>query len=317
MSNYNDEQEIPKIGMLLDVGQLYGEHEGRLGPWMCALAMGAAPILLFVYFNLFQIIPLWIAIPVFIFIAIRAVMIFPGREGYRVELFKKQILSDYMSTADLLNIKTIHPDGCIEYLNGKIQYLVVCFNRTTEDTVRRSVQIKKLLLTMMNDCEFDIYIHNINDSPALRNYYKKVSNFNKNEAAKNFVQMIDHMITLTENTSNVQCTIFAIKGSRSDWKNIRTSIDTACSSKVARCYKSISRVNDPDVINEVLNRDVDSVINISELLRHKYATKDYATSKVIAYDLPEDQEIIQGKAAVNPVIKSTKSTGFHTKYKGD
>ena len=52
-------------------------------------------------------------------------------------------------------------------------------------------------------------------------------------------------------------------------------------------------------------------------MRKKYATEEYDTNKVLAYDLPEDQVIIQGKANQNPVIPEQTKRGFHIQYKED
>jgi len=194
--------------------------------------------------------------------------------------------------------------------------MVCCFNGTTDDEIQRSIQLRKLLDNMFGDFEFDTYIHNVNDSPTLRAYYDTVSKFNKNVSARNFIDIIDHSIELTADNSMVLCTIYVIKGNRSDWKTIKSQIDSALGSRVARCYKSIYRVNDPKTINDILNRDIDSVINIEDLTRKKYATQQYDTSKVLAYDLPENKEIVQGRANKNPVIVERAPAGsFHVKYK--
>ena len=56
-------------------------------------------------------------------------------------------------------------------------------------------------------------------------------------------------------------------------------------------------------------------MNIEDLLRKKYKTGNYNTSKVLAYDLPDDKIIEQGRRAAKPVIKQSKPTGFHVAYK--
>lgn len=304
----------PTIGMLLNINHFYGQSESRLGPVLITLCLCALPILLYVYFSLFKYIPIWIFIPFEIFFSIRIVMLIPGREGYRVDIFRRRLHDNYTPTAKLLNIKTIHEDGCIEYLNGNITYLVCCFNNTSADIVQRSVRLRRFLESLLGEFVFDIYIHNLNDSPALRNYYDKVQSFSRNDSAVNFVKIIDHSIKKTADNSMVQATIYAIKGTRSDWKDIKHQIDVACKSSNAKVYKSVSCISDEDVINDVLNRNIDSVININDLLRRKYQTGDYDTSKVIAYDLPEDKVVLQGKTREEVIIPKTSSNSFHVKF---
>lgn len=310
-----DERENSTIGMLLDIEHIYGEHQGRLAPWLTSVCLACAPVLVYVYFNLMAVIPILLFIPIEIFFSLRVFMKIVGRENHRLQLYRKQLNDDYTSTADMLNVRTIHNDGLIEYLNGRVQYLVCCFNGTCLDADLRSVQIRRMLDAMCADFDYDIYIHNLTDSPALYEYYNKVNNFNKNQSAANFIDIIDHTIQLTEDTSVVQCTIFAIKGYKSDWKNMKAQIDTIINSRVSRAYKTIYRVDDAEVISDILNRNVDSVININDLLRRKYTTSQYDTSKVLAYDLPDDKEIIQGlDAAVKVITDAAPQLSFHKKY---
>lgn len=311
----NNENET--IGMLLDIDHLYGEHSGRMAPYAAVLAAGAIPTLLYIYMGLYNYIPIWLFVIIVLIIIVRAIMIFPGREGYRLDIFKRRLHSEYTETADMMNIKTIHQDGCIEYINGKIMYLVICFNGTTEDDVLRSMQLHKLLESMIGKYDFDTYIQNVNDAPALREYYNKVKSFERNTSAKNFIAMIDHSLELTESSSIVMATIYAIKGTRSDWKDIQSQINSALNSRLSRCYKMIYRVTDEDDINNILNRDVDSVVNIPDLLRRKYATDNFATSRVLAYDLPEDKEILQGVGSIDSIIPKQTKRSFHVAYKED
>lgn len=309
------EKEKPTIGMLLDIDNLYGENEGRLAPVLTTLLLCSAPILFYIYFSLFLVVPIYVFIPIEVVFSLRVLMIIPGKERQRVKIFKKQLLDNYTNTASYMNIKTIHPDGCIEYVSGRIMYLVCCFNGTSDSEVQRSIQLRKLLENMIGGFEYDTYLLNVTEAPALRQYYDKVSNFQRNTSAKNFIGIIDHNIKLTEETSVVQSTVYAIKGHRSDWKTIKGQIDSALGSRVSRCYKSIFRVSDSDMINELLDRDIDSIISIADLLRKKYATQNYFSSKVLAYDLPEDSEIVLGQGSQKPVIPKPPKSSFHTVYK--
>lgn len=311
-----DNEDRATIGMLLDIEHLYGQHEGRTSPVLLTLMLILSPILLYIYFGAYMFIPIWLFSIVWVFFAIRIIMIIPGRESARVAAYKRQLNDTYMSTADLLNVKTIHEDGCIEYVNGRICYLVSCFNGTSDDKVQRSIRLRKMLESMIGDYEFDTYIYNVNDVPALRAYYDKVSNFERNESASNFVKMIDHNIELTSDTSTVQCTVYAVKGFRSDWKIIKSQIDSTLSSRLINCYKHVSILSEVNAVNEILNRDIDSIINIPELLRRKYSTGQYGSSKVLMYDLPDDMELSYGRSAMVTVVEDVAPTkSFHVSYK--
>lgn len=311
----DEEKEVQKIGMLLDIANLYGEHEGRLAPWLYALGLGLGPTLVYVYLQLFLVIPFWLWVPINVFWFLRMIMIFPGREKHRVRIFKRQLNDEYMESANLMNIKVIHPDGCIEYINGQIMYLVSCFNGTIDNDVNSTIQLRKMLESMTTGYAYDIYIHNINDSQSLRDYYNKVNKFAHNQSASNFIHMIDHSIKITNEGSMVLQTIYAIRGTKSDWKNIKSQIDSTLNSRVSRRYKNVYRVSDPDEISAIFNRNTDTIIDISALMRKKYATSEYATSKVLAYDLPDDKVIVQGEENQNPVLPEQTPQSFHVVYK--
>lgn len=298
-------EEKPTIAMLLDIEHLHGGHEGRLGPLLAVLISATLPTLIYVYLGATAFMPLWLFIPIALILPIGILLVGPGRQKYRVAVYKKQLDDNYDAASEMMNIKAVHPDGCIEYNNNKICYLVSCFNGTSVNDLQRSAQVRKLLESMFGDYEFDIHIHNIDSSPELYDYYNRVQQFSKNTAARNFISMIDHTIDLTEDTSVVQCTIYAIKARRSDWQMVRKQIDSALESSAAKCYKTIYRVDDEQVINSIVNRDIDGVIKFSEMIRHKYANQHYGTSKVLAYDLPEDKEIIQGPSVDVEVVHDT------------
>ena len=120
-----------KVSMLLDIDNFYGEHEGRLGPTLKFLLIGGAPLLLWVYTGF--LIPAFLFFPLWVVWLVRVGLITLGREKDRLVQFRKQINDDYASIYELLHIKTIHPDGCIEYVNGMVAYAVIAVNGTTYD----------------------------------------------------------------------------------------------------------------------------------------------------------------------------------------
>ena len=61
--------EDNKVSMLLDIDNFYGEHEGRLGPTIKFVILGAIPVLLWVYTNF--IIPAFIFWPLCVIWIIR------------------------------------------------------------------------------------------------------------------------------------------------------------------------------------------------------------------------------------------------------
>lgn len=307
------DKDKPTIGMLLDIEHLYGEHEGRLAPVLMTILLCLAAPLLYVYFGLFNIIPIWLFAPIAIIIAIYVVLLIPGRQNYRVKMFKRRLNDEYTSVADLMNIVQIRDDGLVVYPQDIVFYAVCCYNGTVENELSRTQELRKFLNTLLGEFEFDTYIMNVNNTEPLRQYYSKTHQFGKNDAGRNFVRIIDNTVKLTKENSMVQCTVYCIKGRLSDWKQIRTQIDSAIRSSSAKCFKTVYRVTDPETLHDIIDMDADTNVNVEELLRRRYQTGEYGSSKVLAYDT-SDEIVIQAKTEiVEQQVKSNKS--FYVGYK--
>lgn len=318
MRNHNDtssKKEEPTIGMLLDVEHFYGEHEGRIMPVILTIIISGMPILLYVYFSLFTIIPVWVFMVFHVIFSIRVIAIVLGRENYRLKIYKRQLFDDYTAASDLVTIKTIHDDGCIEYTTGIIQYLVVCLNGTTEDKVRHSVRMRRFIESLTADYMFDVYIHNINTTPSLTNYYDKVHHMGRTEVASNFIEIVDLNKQRTEEKSKVQRMVFAIYGRRSDWKNICTQIDSVLASDAAKVFKTAYRVSTAEEAIEIIDRDTDTNVRLQHLMRMKHRSGDYDSSKVLGYD-SDDSKIYEVNKQVEDSgkIKYKDAKSFHVKH---
>lgn len=276
-----------KVSMLLDIENFYGEHEGRLGPIIKFLLIGSAPILCWVYIG-FRV-PSWIFVPFCCIWILRVGLITLGREKERLIQFQKQIHDEYASTYELLNIKTVHPDGCIEYVNGLVAYAVVAVNGTTYDTVGRSEQIHDFMTLFGNDYDVDIYIQNITDMKSLEERYNNVKLFVDAEAAKDFIDIIDHNRKVVYSQSLLTRIIFVVKGRSSCWTDIRDNCQMAANSGPARAFKEV-HVADRDGVQDILNTDIRGVVDLESLLQRKYATHQYFDSKVLYFDTKPEEE---------------------------
>ena len=274
-----------KVSMLLDIDNFYGEHEGRLGPTLKFLLIGGAPLLLWVYTGFlvpaFLFFPLWV---------VRVGLITLGREKDRLVQFRKQINDDYASIYELLHIKTIHPDGCIEYVNGMVAYAVIAVNGTTYDPTSRAQQIHDFMSLFGNDYDVDVYVQNITDMKSLEERYNNVKLFVDSDAAKDFIDIIDHNRKVVYSQSRLTRIVFVVKGRKSYWTDIRDNCKMAIYSGPAKAFKEV-KIGLRDDIQEVLNTDIRGVVDLDSLLQKKYSTHQYFGSKVLYFDeKPEEDE---------------------------
>lgn len=283
--------EDKKVSMLLDIDNFYGEHEGRLGPTIKFLLIGGAPILLWVYLGF--LVPSVLFFPLWLIWLVRVALITLGRENKRLAQFRKQINDEYASIYELLNIRTIHQDGCIEYVNGIVAYTVIAVNGTTYDPTVRAQQIREFLSLFGNDYDMDVYVQNVTDMRSLEERYNNVKLFVDEDAAKDFIDIIDHNRQVVYSQSRLTRIVFVIKGRKSEWNTIRDNCKMAIYSSASKAFKEV-RIGDREDIQEVLNTDIRGVVDLDALLQKKYATHQYYNSRVLYFDDPPAEDGEQG-----------------------
>ena len=274
-----------KVSMLLDIDNFYGTSEGRLGPTLKFLVIGGMPVLLWVYTNF--VIPTFIMIPFTVIWLIRVGLITLGREQERLVQFRKQINDEYSTVYDLLNIRTVHKDGCIEYVNGIVAYTVIAVNGTTYDSSMRSQQIRDFISILGRDFDIDVYVQNITDMKSLESRYNNVKLFVDDDAARDFISIIDHNRKVVYAQSLLTRIVFVVKGRKSDWTDLRDNCKMAVFSTAARAFKEV-KIGLPADIQEVLDTDIRGVVDIDSLLQRKYATHQYYGSRVLYFDEKEE-----------------------------
>lgn len=312
--NYEDEY----IDMLLDIEHFYGEHEGTMGNKIVYILVAGIPLALYVYYGLFYFIPVSIAIPIWLAYAVRMALFIIGDENTRLKHFKKMIRDVFSSLYELLRITRVHDDGLVEYLGGVVTYYVVAYNGDNEDHLRHSATVTKFIESCTDDRDFDMYIQNISETSGLASRYKDVKLFNDAGIAQDFVDIIDYNSKIVNESSTMQKIIFVFKGHKSDWKEMKQSIDGAIHSKVAKCFKTVYRVTTKEEIEELMSRDLDGIISIVDILRKKYCTGEYYGSRVLCYDDNKKQVPKSMQKRQNPTRDiGQASSNFHVMYKGD
>lgn len=284
----DEEKEQPKVGMLLDPDNFNGEHEGRMCPLIKFLVIAGAPALVYAYFFLGKL-PLWLIIPIYVIYVIRVAMLTLGREKERVAQYKKQLNDEYASTYDLVAIKTLHPDGCCEYVGNKVAYFIVSTNKTSYDSIVWSQEVTKFLKLLTAKYEVDIYVQNITEVNALEERYSGVKLFTDASVARDVIDIIDHNRSQVYKNSLLTKTIYVVRGPRSEWEDIKKCCNAAVHSTTARIFKNVY-IADEMQVNDIISRDINGLVNLPELMQNKYCTHQYYGSKVLAFD---DEAIIE------------------------
>lgn len=283
------EDERPKIQMLLDIENIFGESTRGLGQLVLTLCLCLIPPAFIGYTALYLYIPWQILLVVCLVFAVRVVLVVMGHESQRVKNFKKQRDDVYSLTDDMVNIRRIHPQGCVEYVNGNIGFFIVTYNSSSNETLEKSKQIDRFINLAVGKHAFDIYVQNDVSTDHLDNKYNNVTLFGDDEAANAFMEIIDYNREVVRSSSTLTRNIIFVRGSKYQWKEIVNDIQTALTSESARVFRQCYLATDREEIENIISRDINGYIDLDKLLQRKYYTGNKHGSKIISYDF-EDRE---------------------------
>ena len=283
------EDERPKIQMLLDIENIFGESTRGLGQLVLTLCLCLIPPAFIGYTALYLYIPWQILLVVCLVFAVRVVLVVMGHESQRVKNFKKQRDDVYSLTDDMVNIRRIHPQGCVEYINGNIGFFIVTYNSSSNETLEKSKQIDRFINLAVGKHAFDIYVQNDVSTEHLDNKYNNVTLFGDDEAANAFMEIIDYNREVVRSSSTLTRNIIFVRGSKYQWKEIVNDIQTALTSESARVFRQCYLATDREEIENIISRDINGYIDLDKLLQRKYYTGNKHGSKIISYDF-EDRE---------------------------
>lgn len=283
----------PKIQMLLDIENIFGESTRGLGKFVLTLLACAVPVLLVIYTSLFIFIPWQILVVLEVIWCIRMFMIIQGEEKPRVANYKR-VRDDAFAMMDgLVRLRTIHPQGCVEYINGAVAFFIITYNDSSKDVIGKSRQIDRFINLAVGKHPFDIYVQNLTDTDQLDKKYSNVKLFPDMDAAKDFMEIIDYNREVVESRSTLTKNIICVRGTKYQWKDILGDITTAINSESARVFRQCYLATDHDEIEEILSRDLDGNLDLDEMLRKRYYTGETFGSKIISYnykDLKAEEE---------------------------
>lgn len=301
----------PKITMLMDIENIFGESTRGFGIAILNLLVVLIPPLIIGYFMLYLYIPVWILVTICILWTIRVTLFISGREPQKMRAFKKQRENEFLESKDIMRIRTIHPNGCVEYINGEIIFIVEAYNNTPIDVLKKSKDFDQFLSILVGKNAFDVYMHNINDTDEIRDSYKNISRFEDTESAKQFTAILDHVRELVANNSTMIQMLFVVRASKYKWKQVQREVEIAVNSSSAAMFKRIKLVTNRDEIEIIISRDVNGNLPIDSMLRQAYSTGSDRGGYIISYDYKDVQDLKEVKR-----IK-TKDPGFIPVWKGD
>jgi len=286
-----EKKKVGTINSLLDVTKFSGESTGRMGPAIMFFVAAGVPFLAYVYWIL-SAVPFKLFLMFYIPYTIRMALITMGEEGRRLDQFKRQLFDAYSSTSEIMDIKTVHEDGMIEYTNGVVAYTQLAHNAGNMDQVQRAQSISSILRKLGN-YDYDLRIYNTNLSDELYSRYEGVKLFTGDpNAARDFLKIIDYNREYAEAESLLVVTAITTYSRVNDFISLHDTCEAASKSSEAKVFRGLELATRSE-ISTLLSEDIDAHIDITEMQRVKYSDGNYYGSKVIEYDYAEEQQVVK------------------------
>ena len=298
-NNKYDMEDDNVILAPLDVNNFIGLAEGRLSPWLKCLGLGLGPLIFAPY--LLQFIKLSIVIIVFLLWFLFVLAHTVGDQKNRLKRYKKRLAEENVTAFELLNIKRIWNTGCIEYLNSQVAYVIVCENSDRGSVQEKSAGLTFFYTSLLSKYKVDLYFQNVDSCAELDKRYAMAKALKDRNVRNDYVENIDYNINLILSKSRLMRPVFIIRGRRGDFKDILKTAEEVTRSNAARVFKSVTVLKDEEAINNIISRDMDTYVNYQELIMQKYCTKEYYKSKVIGYDIQDDNLVIADKNDVKNI----------------
>lgn len=290
------DKKIKTINHLLNIDTLTGGHDGRVTPLLIFAAAVLVPALFLwtIFINLRDLLggngklAATIIIVGYLLYIIRVALLTFGNEKARKARYKKQLYSVYEQPGEYVKIKNIyHEDGCIEFFDGSIAYIVVALNGNME-TFSKFTKIQKFL-EVMEYYSFDVLVQNTASGASLDPFYTKIKNFKDREAAQDFLAILDYNKQYITNKSQIVRIAYVFYGK--PYERIKLH-DALKDSLPDTAYFDVHIASREEAL-DVLIHDMQLYFDIDDLIMNRYSTGTYYTSRVIAFDDEGEAKIMK------------------------
>lgn len=281
-----DLSKKPTINMLTPIDNIFGGHEGRLGPTLKFLVVALIPAIIYaIYGQIF--IPLKVFLVVEALWAARMALLIVGKEKEKKKFYRASKKNKYASANDMVRITHTYDNSIIEYQNGRIALAVTGYTQSYLDDDKFAIDYAAFL-DMLNAYDVDVYCHSVVDEFKLQSNSENLRVYSDKVFMRERMEMYEEQDTFVSENCQLFRFTFLIKGSRYDWKNMLENIEAIIKSHVAHCFKWL-HICDKEEVSEVASRDLGTHISIEEMLRNKYINDEFDGSKVLFYgeEVPE------------------------------
>lgn len=279
------------INTLLNIDNIFGSYEGRVGPFILTVLIGSIPLWIWLLF-LQRLVPLWIAIIIMFLFMGRLALIFIGKEPEKMKSYTARRNDAYLESKDMVQVVNIYDDGLIEYTTGRVCYIVYGYLKGYLDDDALSVDLEQFL-DELDAFDWDMHLYNVTDElmcttelPLLRRYKDK-------EAILQRMNFYKYQDDWTAKNTQMYELVFVVKARKYNWKHMRAKLEEVTQSDVSNCFNEINIADSQSVI-DVMSRDIETHVDLNEMLLNKFQSDTIKGAKILYYD-DKDKEDFRKK----------------------
>lgn len=280
------------INTLLNIDNIFGSYEGRVGPFVLTVLIGSIPLWIWLFF-LQGYVRLWIIIIIMFLFMGRLGLIFIGKEHEKMKSYTARRNDAYLESKDMVQVVNIYDDGLIEYATGRVCYIVYGYLKGYLDDDALSVDLENFL-DELDAFDWDMNLYNVNDElmcttelPLLKRYKDKTAILQR----MNFYKYQDDW---TAKNTQMYELVFVVKARKYNWKHMRAKLEEVTQSDVSNCFNEIHIANS-DAVKDIMSRDTETQVDLNEMLLNKFQTDTIKGAKILYYDDKDKKEFRKQK----------------------
>lgn len=274
------EDEVTKINILANVDSYFGEHQGRLAPWLAFLGLAAIPPILYAVWFI-GVIPFKYVVIFEVLFVFRIALKILGKEKQKLKVFIASREDEYAAADDIIRVTGIQEDGLVEFENGIVMFIISACTRTyfNEDELARDLET---FLHQIDGFEYDVHCHLVVNETRLQDSLEGCNVYSDKKLLEERMQLYVYQDEKCSERSQLYRINILVKSNMYNWKKMKAVLTAVVNSSYANVFKECY-VCDAVQAKEVMSRDLFTFIDFDKALQRRYNNEEYYNSTVYKY----------------------------------
>ena len=281
------------INTMLNIDNIFGEHEGHVLPIVLTLGCAAIPLFIWLFFLGHYGIPFWPVAVFDVLFTARMALILLGKEKEKIRFYQQQRKDEYKSADELIHTNYVHDDGLIEYDNGKVAYILTGYLKGYLTDDKLSVDLE----SFMNELDhwgWDMYFHNTVDELLCEDTLPNLRKYTDDTIIRERIEFYTYQDEWSRTHTGLYRISFLVYTGKHNWKKLKAHMLELVSSEIATIFNELV-IADKHLAYDIFNRDICGYADINKMLVAKYDNSQYYSSRVMWYDDNVPEELVPPK----------------------